>query len=397
MVVVYRAHDERLDRDVALNVLPVNTLGDEKTHKQCRKEAPAPAKLNHPNIETVHEFRSQDDMDFLTMEWIPGQTLRQKIKDGPLSRHDVLRLGIRFADGLSAAHEQGIIHRDIKTGNLIIPPDGRLKIRDFGVAELARAQVATDLTQSVTVKTGAIAGTIPHMSPEQLRGLALDPRAGILAAGAVLYEMATGRRPFPQSHNVELMAAIPPETPDRPSSINAEVSPELEIVICKTLEKEASSRYHTARELRAALDGISAASVHFPSSSTPWPHRVAPPGVTLPRSAGYRWMVLAAGLVTILVVGLCIGLNVRGIRDLLFGRRPPETVTPINVRRSVAVLGFKNVSGRAGKVWISTAISEMLSTELAAGEQLRTVSGEDIAHAAETLTLPLVHKTGAVA
>ena len=387
MGVVYRAHDERLDRDVALKVLPVGTLGDEKARKQFRKEALALAKLNHPNIETVHEFGTQDDMDFLAMELIPGQTLSQKMKEGPLSQHDVLRLGIQFADGLAAAHEQGIIHRDIKPGNLIITPDGRLKILDFGLAELARPQAATDLTQSVTVETGAVSGTIPYMSPEQLRGLALDPRADIFAAGTVLYEMATGRRPFPQSHNVELMAAILHKTPDRPSSINAEVSPGLDSVICKTLEKEPSSRYHTARELRAALDGISAASVRFPSSSTPWPSSVAPPRVTPRRPARYGWIVLAASLVTILVAGLCIGLNVHGIRDRLFGRRPPETAMPINVRRSVAVLGFRNVSGRTDKAWISTAISEMLSTELAAGEQLRMVSGEDVAHAKRSLAL----------
>jgi eukaryotic-like serine/threonine-protein kinase len=387
MGVVYRAHDERLDRDVALKVLPVGTLGDEKTRKQFRREALALAKLNHPNIETVHEFGTHDDMDFLAMELIPGQTLSQKIKDGPLSQHDVLRLGIQFADGLSAAHEQGIIHRDIKPGNLIVTPDGRLKILDFGLAELARPQVATDLTQSVTVETGAIAGTIPYMSPEQLRGLALDPRADIFAAGAVLYEMATGRRPFPQSHSVELMAAILHKTPDRPSSINAEVSPGLDSVICKTLEKEPSSRYHTARELRAALDGISAASVRFPPSLTPPSSAIVQPGVIPAGSVRYAWIGVAATLISVLLVGLCIGLNVRGIRDRLFGRMPPEAVTPINVRRSVAVLGFKNASGRADKAWISTAVSEMLSTELAAGEQLRTVSGEDVAHAKRSLAL----------
>jgi len=387
MGVVYRAYDERLDRDVALKVLPVGTLGDEKTRKQFRKEALALAKLNHPNIETVHEFGTQDDMDFLAMELIPGQTLSQIIKEGPLSQQDVLRLGIQFADGLSAAHEQGIIHRDIKPGNLIITPDGRLKILDFGLAELARPQAATDLTQSVTVETGAVSGTIPYMSPEQLRGRVVDHRADIFAAGAVLYEMATGRRPFPQSHTVELMAAILHKTPERPSSINTEVSPGLDSVICKTLEKEPSSRYHTARELRAALDGISAASVRFPPASIPSSSSAAQPAMTRPGSVRYAWIVMATGLVSILIASLCIGLNVHGIRDRLFGRTPRDTVTPINVRRSVAVLGFKNVSGRADKAWISTAISEMLSTELAAGEQLRTVSGEDVAHTKRSLAL----------
>jgi eukaryotic-like serine/threonine-protein kinase len=199
--------------------------------------------------------------------------------------------------------------------------------------------------------------------------------------------MATGRRPFPQSHNVELMAAILHKTPDRPSSINAEVSPGLDSVICKTLEKEPSSRYHTARELRAALDGISAASIRFPPSSTPSSSAVVQPAVIPAGSVRYAWTVVAATLISVLIVGLCIGLNVRGIRDRLFGRMPPEAVTPINVRRSVAVLGFKNVSGRADKAWISTAVSEMLSTELAAGEQLRTVSGEDVAHAKRSLAL----------
>ena len=132
---VYHAHDEQLDRDVALKVLPAGTLADEASRKQFRKEALALARLNHPNIETVHEFSSQDGVDFLVMELIGGHSLSQKLQDGPLEEREIIRLGIQFAEGLAAAHARGVVHRDLKPGNLMVTPEGRLKILDFGLAQ----------------------------------------------------------------------------------------------------------------------------------------------------------------------------------------------------------------------------------------------------------------------
>ena len=266
---VYRAHDDQLDRDVALKILPAGLLADEAARKQFRKEALALAKLNHPNIETVYEFGSQDGVDFLAMELIPGDSLREKIKAGPLAEREIVRLGMQLAEGLAAAHDQGVIHRDLKPGNLFVTPDGRLKILDFGLARLIHPEAANDATRSITMESGTISGTVPYMPPEQLRGEPTDARSDIYSAGAVLYEMAAGQRPFPQTQGPQLMGAILHKAAPAPSASGAHISPALESVILKSLEKEASQRYQTARELRVALEGISLSSTASSAGSAP--------------------------------------------------------------------------------------------------------------------------------
>jgi serine/threonine protein kinase len=377
MGVVYRAHDDQLDRDVALKVLPSGTVSNEECRKQFRKEALALAKLNHPNIETVFEFSTHDGMDFLAMELITGQTLSQKLKDGPLPQEDIVRLALQISDGLSAAHEKGIIHRDIKPGNMIITPDGRLKILDFGLAMLIQPERSVDLTQSVTLDDGRASGTLPYMSPEQLRGLNLDSRSDIFAAGVVLYEMATGRRPFLHAHTVELMAAILHNTPDAPSLLNAAVSPGLERVICTALEKEPANRYHTAREMRVALDAISSRSGHTIAR-----HTETHPDVTPDRAFPRSYLVIGGIAVLLIVLTTLWYVRLdRGREHANNGGDRSEVVptglTPVRSRRSVAVLGFKNLSQRPDKAWYSTAIPGMLTTELAAGEQLRRSGSDD--------------------
>ncbi|MFY9529999.1 MAG: tetratricopeptide repeat protein [Candidatus Acidiferrales bacterium] len=391
---VYRAHDEQLDRDVALKVLPAGTLADDAARKQFRKEALALAKLNHPNIETVFEFSSQNGVNFLAMELIAGSSLSERLKEGPLAGNEIQRLGIQLAEGLTAAHDQGIIHRDLKPGNLFLTPDGRLKILDFGLAKIIHPELGTDVTQSTAADSTTISGTVPYMSPEQLRGLPVDARSDIYAAGAVLYEMATGQRPFPQTQSAELIGAILHWTPPPPSTVNPHVSPGLESVICRALERELARRYQSARGLRAALEALSggvpregvgsqyAAPANAGASATV---------VLRPRTHLY---VASVALVIVLAGGLVLGLNVRGLRDrLLRGNRSDSTSAtkssaPINARRSVAVLGFKNVSGRPDEAWLSTALSEMLTTELSAGEKLRTVPGENVAQMKVDLSLP---------
>src|SRR5580704_17021148 len=179
MGVVYRAHDEQLDRDVALKVLPAGTLADEVARKQFRKEALALAKLSHPNIATVFEFSSQEGMDFLAMELIPGRPLSERLLGGAMPQPEIVRLTTQLAEGLAAAHDQGVIHRDLKPANLFVTPDGRLKILDFGLAKRIFPESKGDVTLSVTAATGGMSGTVPYMSPEQLRGLPTDPRSDI--------------------------------------------------------------------------------------------------------------------------------------------------------------------------------------------------------------------------
>jgi eukaryotic-like serine/threonine-protein kinase len=370
---VYRAHDETLDRDVALKVLPPGFLEDDSARRQFRKEALALAKLNHPNVETVYEFNTQDGVDFLAMELIHGRSLREVLSEGAQPEQQVLSLGCQLALGLSAAHEQNIVHRDLKPGNLMVTPDGRLKILDFGLARLLKPAQAADVTLSAETLTGSISGTVPYMSPEQLRGQRVDVRSDVYAAGAVLYEMATGRRPFTESQGAALIGAILHENPEPPASVNSRVSQSLQSVILKALEKDVALRYQSARELLTALEPVSAGTAR----TTPL----------------RRTRVLAAAVAAtavILVIGLLVGYRMGGLFGLLRHRSPTEVSAsaPIKTRRSVAVLGFKNVSERQSEAWLSTALAEMLTTELAAGEQLRTVPGESVARMKTNLALP---------
>jgi tetratricopeptide (TPR) repeat protein/TolB-like protein len=396
MGVVYRAHDEKLDRDVALKVLPPGTLADESVRRKFRKEALALAQLNHPNIETIYESADQDGVDFLVMELIPGHALNDKIKAGALPLAEVARLGIQLADGLAAAHDRGIIHCDLKPHNLILTPDGRLKILDFGLARRVRPEISGDLTRSITVETGPVAGTVPYMSPEQLTGQSTDARSDIFSAGAVLYELATGQRAFPQTQGPQLMGAIQHQDPAPAVGLNPRISPGLDAVMRKALDKTPSRRYQTARELRAALESLSVgtgagAGIGAGSGSSI-------PGIdSASLSAAARWGV-ALGVAVLLAVGAAVGLNLGGLRNRLARSHSaaPGTVNvsatgipvrPAQIRPAVAVLGFKNLSGRADEAWLSTALSEMLTTEVGAGEKLRTIPGENIARMKMNLSL----------
>src|SRR5580700_6218279 len=393
---VYRAHDERLDRDVAIKILPPAVLADESLRKQFRREALVLAKLNHPYIETVHEFARQDNVDFLVMELIPGKSLSSLLKDGPLPEKTVLRLGAQFLEGLSAAHEQGVIHRDLKPANLFVTPDGRIKILDFGLAKLVHPQNAMEVTRSITTETGTISGTVPYMAPEQLRGEAADVRSDIYSAGAVLYEIAAGRRPFPHTQGPQLIGAILYEPPPPPRAVNPQISAGLERGILKALDKSPSLRYQSAAELQAVLETLS-----LSGSSKMRSQNAAASGISsntaIAYTSGARPLSLkvvgAAAIAIILLAGLLIGLNVKGWRDR-FLHRPSSSTDSVSVpssikaRPSVAVLGFKNVSGRPEEAWLSTALSEMLTTELAVGEQLRTVPGENVARMKIDLSLP---------
>jgi serine/threonine protein kinase len=193
MGVVFRARDERLQRDVAVKILPAGTLADDASRRRFRGEALALSALNHPNVATVHDFDCEDGVDFLVTEFIMGQTLDEKLAATPMPEKEVVRLGLQMAEGLAAAHAQGIIHRDLKPGNLRVTPEGRLKILDFGLAKLQPVPDAATATVADPVRG---AGTLPYMAPEQLRGEKEDVRSDVWSAGAVLYEAVTGKTPF---------------------------------------------------------------------------------------------------------------------------------------------------------------------------------------------------------
>jgi serine/threonine-protein kinase len=341
MGVVYRAHDSRLERDVALKVLPTGTLADEAVRKRFRNEALTLSKLDHPNIETVHDFDTQEGVDFLVMQYISGETLDVRLASGPLSDKEVARLGTQIAEGLAAAHTQGIIHRDLKPGNLSVTPDGRIKLLDFGLAKLLPRVGEKSQIETVT-SSDAVSGTLPYMAPEQLRGETVDVRTDIFALGAVLYEMATGKRPFPEDSSPRLIDAILHQIPVTPRAMKASVSPELERVVLKCLEKDPTLRYQSATDVGVDLRRLSATGEVVVPASTP------------PRSR--RWLHVAIGVVVLAVAAFI------AYRPL----NPPGAPSsdPADGKVMLAVLPFDNLSADPEQEYFSDGMTEEMIAHL---------------------------------
>jgi serine/threonine protein kinase/tetratricopeptide (TPR) repeat protein len=375
MGIVYRARDEQLERDVAIKVLPPGMLADPAARRRFRKEALSLARVNFPSIATIHEFGSEGDLDFLVTEYISGTTLDAKLRAGRLALAEVLHLGAQLAQGLAAAHQHGIVHRDLKPGNLRVTPDGRLKILDFGLAQFAPQ--ASDLGVTVTVtKTTDLTGTLPYMAPEQLKGEAADPRSDLWAAGTVLYEMSTGKRPFVQTNGPLLIHAILSESPVPPSAVDPSLPANLENVILKALEKDPARRYQSATEMYVDLDRIA-----HPSSHVTGP--VSQPLASSAFSKAIPWNIV---LPILLVCALLAGLYFVWSTSHRHAGTAVST-SAVEARKSVAVLGFKNLSGKPEQKWISEALSEMLTVELSAGDKLKTIPGENVARTKADLNL----------
>jgi eukaryotic-like serine/threonine-protein kinase len=256
MGVVYRAADERLQRDVALKVLPAGVLADEHARNRFQREARALSQLNHPNIATAYDFDTADGIDFLVMEYVEGQSLDSVLRHKRLSSERVIQIGRELASGLQAAHARQIVHRDLKPANLRVTGDGRLKILDFGIAKLVNAHaVATDSTITSTAAS-TVAGTLPYMAPEQIRGEAVDARADIYSAGAVMYELMAGRRAFDAPTAAELTSSILRDNPPPLRQLRPDVPAGFERVITKCLAKDPAQRYQSAAEMNQALDGV---------------------------------------------------------------------------------------------------------------------------------------------
>ena len=249
---VYRARDEHLARDVAIKVLSHGTLANEESRRNFRREALTLSKLNHPAIAIVHDFDTHNGIDFLVTEYVPGNPLNERLAKGPLPAEDLLLLACQLVEGIAAAHTQGIIHRDLKPGNLLIMPDGRLKIVDFGLARTPAVLGPGSPTESAS-DTPSVSGTLLYMSPEQLRGEAVDERSDIYSIGVVLYEMGTGCVPFQSAVVAKLIDAVLHNDPFPPSHLRRELSPQLEQIILKCLEKEPGHRYQSAMDLLTDL------------------------------------------------------------------------------------------------------------------------------------------------
>ncbi len=256
MGVVYEAEDSRLGRRVALKFLPEDKLQDSESHQRFLREARSASALNHPGICTIYAIEEHDGKTFIAMELLEGKALDQVIRAGPLPLNRTLELGVQLADALDAAHKKGIVHRDIKPANIFLTDRGPAKILDFGLAKLVAGQGndATVHDANVTHLTspGLAVGTIAYMSPEQARGEDLDARTDLFSLGAVLYQVTTGKHPFPGSTSAVVFENILRNTPP-PVTSNLDLPPELDRILNKALEKDRDCRYQVAAEFRADL------------------------------------------------------------------------------------------------------------------------------------------------
>jgi serine/threonine protein kinase/Tfp pilus assembly protein PilF len=367
---VYRARDEHLDRDAAIKVLPPQTFADEPARKRFRKEALALSKLNHPNIATIYDFDTQNELDFLVMEYIRGVPLSQRIRARPLPEKKVIALGMQLAEGLSAAHEHGVVHRDLKPGNLRLTDQERLKILDFGLAKLRLPVTSSATTESLS-ETETMAGTLPYMAPEQLQGGDIDARTDIHSAGALLYEMATGQHPFAEVERSQLIGAILNRPPRPPTTLNPRLSPEVERIIGKCLEKEPENRYQSAKELAIDLRRLQTgvlSAVQPAARAAKW---------SAAKSAGLGLGILVS------VIVLLIAFNVGGWRQHLLGRAGARRI------ESLAVLPLENLSRDPEQEYFADGMTEELTADLSKISALRVISRTSAMHYKRTTkTLP---------
>jgi len=355
MGVVFRAHDEQLNRDVAVKILPQLGLLSEAARRQFRREASSLARITDPNVAMAFDFGCDQGFDYLVTEYVPGITLNAKIAGRPLPEGEVLRLGKQLASGLEHAHRQGVIHRDLKPGNLCVTPDGQLKILDFGLAFLLQAEgneLATTATVPLT-ESFVNAGTLPYMSPEQIKGHKPDARADVWSAGVVLYEMATGKCPFGDLTGPPLIAAILEQTPPSPRTLNAKVSEGLERVILRTLQKDPAERYQSAGDLRFDLNSLATGT--------------APVYATPQRPRWVWWWAVAAMAIVLAVVG--------------FWWRRLQVKTMGSEGRVMAVLPFQSVANDASTNALGLGLTETVTAKLVqgfSGGRLQLVSTHDL-------------------
>lgn len=289
---VYRARDTRLDRIVAIKVLSRGLLTDESMRRRFRKEALALARLSHPNIAAVYDVGEQDGVDYLVMECVPGQSLAEKLKSGPLPAKEVMSLGAQIAAALEEAHEQGVVHRDLKPANIIVTPKGHAKVLDFGLAKLL-APDDPDVTLSLT-ETGGPVGTVLYMSPEQAEGKVVDARSDLWSFGVVLYESLAGKAPFEGPSALAILNAVTREAPKPLSQVRPDAPKEACRIVSHALEKDVSKRYQSAAEMSRDFSSI-LTSMSLPS---------LPPSAREPR-VPLRYIV-PAGLVVLLLAALGI-------------------------------------------------------------------------------------------
>src|SRR5215475_4618994 len=262
---VWRARDTRLNREVAIKVLPASFTNDADRLRRFEQEARATSALNHPHILTVHDIGNYQGAPYIVAELLDGEELRVQLNGSPIPQRKVVDYARQIADGLSAAHAKGIVHRDLKPENLFVTKDGRVKILDFGLAKLKPQKLAGGVdSEAATLKPltnpGVVLGTVGYMSPEQVRGQEADHRSDIFSFGMILYEMLSGKQAFSGASVADVMSAILKEEPPELSETNAKVSPALDKIVRRCLEKKPELRFHSAHDLGFALSTLSTSS-----------------------------------------------------------------------------------------------------------------------------------------
>lgn len=355
---VYRARDTKLDRDVALKVLPAAVAADPARLERFEREAKAVAALNHPHIVTLHSVEEDRGIRFLTMELVEGQDLDQLLTPDGLPLSQVFEIGEAVADALAAAHEKGIVHRDLKPANVMVTRNGHVKVMDFGLAKLTQDKPVSDIDETEAMgltRAGAVVGTVPYMSPEQLRGQDVDRRSDIFSLGILLYELATGRRPFLGDNNADVTSAILKESPPPMSALNPDLPHHLNRIVGRCLEKEPDNRYQSALDIRNELR-ILRKEVE---SGVSQPGAPAPVQKAAGGTRGRWWMVIAAAVI---VVG---GLVFLQGRDTPAPPTEPAATTSAPQGKSIAVLPFADRSPNHDQEYFSDGIAEELLNMLA--------------------------------
>jgi serine/threonine protein kinase/tetratricopeptide (TPR) repeat protein len=351
MGVVYRAEDTKLHRTVALKFLPPTLLATDDDRKRFIREAQASASLNHPNIATVFEVDESASQPFIALEYIEGLSLAEKVKSGPLKLEEVLNIAVQASEGLQAAHEKGIVHRDVKCQNIMVTNRGQVKILDFGLAKLRGASVMT--------RAGTTLGTMGYMSPEQLKGEPVDHRTDIWALGVVLYELIAGRKPFHGDYEDAVAYQMLNKQPEPLTGIRTGVPMELDRIISKALRKEREGRYQHLDELLVDLRSLQ----KDPGSGS------VSRQVQVPARFVKRSMVLYGGMAAILVLIALVWLSLYrfdGTEKAGSGLKAdaPHPAGDAKRKPSIAVLPFKNISSDAEQEYFCDGMTEQIITNL---------------------------------